>query len=276
MMRSTRAPRSEQRGQALTEFLVAAVALIPLFLLIPLIAKYQDINHAVQLASRYAAFDATIRNAGASTWKDPAQLADEVRRRYFSDADAPVKTGDVAGNFKANQNLFWRGPRDEPLIEDIARDVQVTFGEGGSATQSDGFTPSADGQPFVLRNGLDLKANGIFTANVSVALFNMPADLRFYRPFDQINLNISRRTSVVVDPWTARDPQDVEARILRSPTVFPAGQLAQISPLAGGAVALIEMGLVQGPMLGQLEFWRDVVPQDRLRQKQSEAASSWP
>lgn len=44
-----------QRGQALTEFLVISVAMVPLFLLMPVIAKYQDVSHSTQMASRYSA-----------------------------------------------------------------------------------------------------------------------------------------------------------------------------------------------------------------------------
>lgn len=264
--------RSGQRGQALTEFLVVAVALVPLFLLVPLIAKYQDVNHAVQAASRYAAFDASLRNDGVNSWKDPDQLADEVRRRFFSNVDAPIKTGDAAGNFKAHQNPFWRGPRDEALIEDIGRDVTLSFGAGRSARQAGSLTPASDGTPFTLHRQLDLNAEGIFTANVSVALLNMPDDLRFYKPFDEIDLRLTRSTSLLVDPWTARSPADVERRIAHHPGVFPAGGLAAIGAVAGGAVGLID-GVaswtgVQGPMLGQLEFWRDVVPEDRLRPRE--------
>ena len=36
------------RGQALTEFLVISLVLISLFLLLPVIGKYQDISHASQ------------------------------------------------------------------------------------------------------------------------------------------------------------------------------------------------------------------------------------
>jgi hypothetical protein len=102
----------QQHGQALTEFLVVALAVIPLFLLIPVIAKYQDINNATQMASRYVAFDAMTRNDTVSSgWKPVDQLAAEVRRRFFSNPDAPIKTDDVAGNFKANQNLL-----SEPVL----------------------------------------------------------------------------------------------------------------------------------------------------------------
>jgi hypothetical protein len=257
---------SRQRGQALTEYLVAAVAVIPLFLLIPLIAKYQDIGSATQMASRYAAFDAMTRNDSVGTWKPEGELAGEVRRRFFSNPDAAIKTNDVAGNFKAHQNLFWRGPRDEPLITDINSDVTVSFGPGNGATHDGGFTAAPDGKPFVLASQLDLRARGIYTANVSVKLANLPSGLKFYEPFDQIDLSIARGTSVVIDAWTAQGPEQVESRIAGNPAIFPAGKLAAISPLVDAAVSLIDLpGGISGPKLGQLEFWRDVVPQDRLR-----------
>jgi hypothetical protein len=55
-----------ESGHALMEFLVVSVALLPLFLLIPVIAKYQSIAYATQIASRYAAFDGLVRNDGSS------------------------------------------------------------------------------------------------------------------------------------------------------------------------------------------------------------------
>ena len=69
-----------QAGQALTEFLVVALALIPLFLLIPMIAKYQDIGHSTQMASRYAAFEATIRNDAHGAFKTDANAAKRASR----------------------------------------------------------------------------------------------------------------------------------------------------------------------------------------------------
>ncbi|MDQ6679430.1 MAG: hypothetical protein M3Y67_00495 [Pseudomonadota bacterium] len=254
------------RGQALTEFLVAAVALVPLFLLMPLIAKYQDISHATQIASRYAAFDAFVRNDGFGTAKPEAQLADEVRRRFFSNADAPIKTDDVAGEFLAHHNLFWRGPTGEVLIKNFSNDVRVTYGPGNSAAQADGYTAGSDGAPFVLRNELGLRARGVYTAQVAVALANVPAGLRFYEPFERLDLTISRNTSVAFDPWAALSPQQVEAKIAANPLIFPAAALAAVSPLVDGAVAIIDApGLLAGPKLGKLDFWRDVVPVDRLR-----------
>jgi len=116
--------RSHIHGQALTEFLVVALVLVPLYLLMPLIAKYQDIAYQTLMASRYVTFDAAVNNESQNAWKNPAQLAGEVRRRFFSTPDAPIKTNDTAGNFSAHRNVYWTGPKNEPLIADFDADVQ--------------------------------------------------------------------------------------------------------------------------------------------------------
>lgn len=64
LLNRARYPR-RQAGQALVEFLAMAAPLLGLFLLMPMIGKYQDIAHATQMASRYAAFDATVHNDAA-------------------------------------------------------------------------------------------------------------------------------------------------------------------------------------------------------------------
>ena len=254
-----------QRGQALTEFLVVALALMPLFVLIPVIAKYQDISHSTQLASRYAAFDALSGHADSSGGKTESQLADEVRRRFFSNAGAAIKTQDTAGNFNAHRNLFWRDPNGNPLIKDFA-DIELSFGFRNAASRAAAFSAASDGAPFLLRDELDLPTRGIHTANVSVALANLPAGLGFFEPLDRLNLSIGRSTSVVFDTWAARDPEEVEARIGRSAKVFPAGALSAVSPLVDAAVSAIDARAgLSGPRLGRLDFWRDLVPQDRLR-----------
>jgi hypothetical protein len=266
--------RASARGQALTEFLVVALALVPLFLLMPLIAKYQDISHQTQIASRYLAFDAAARNEWQNSWKDPAQLAAEVRRRFFSNPDAPIKTNDTAGNFDGHRNLFWRGPANEPLIADFDTDVAISFGGNGGASQAAGFRAAKDGDPFNklggtpaatnIANQLGLKATGIFTGNVSVTLANTPVFLKSYQPFDKINLTISRHTSVVVNGWDADTLQRIVERI-DSKLLVPGTLLRSIGPSAALLVAPFEAGHVQPPQLGQLEFWQDVVPSDRMK-----------
>jgi len=257
--------RHTNGGQALTEFLVVALAIVPLFLLVPMIAKYQDIAHSTELAARYAAFDAVTRGDAAGGWKPEAQLSDEVRRRFFSNAEAPIKTNDVAGDFKANQNLFWRGPSGAPLIPSIKDGVQVSYGAGREPRHTDGFSGASDGDAFTLRDRLSLPARGIYTANVAVSVADLPAGLKAYEPFDRLGLVMTRSTSVVIDPWTGKSPSDVQAR-LDDIAIFPGGALRPLAPLVDPVVQVIELGgRIRAPKLGQLDFWSDVVPPDRLR-----------
>jgi hypothetical protein len=241
--------KHHQQGQALMEFLVVAVALLPLFLLLPIIAKYQDIAHSTLIASRYAAFDDMVRNATQNSQKPIEQLQDEVRRRFFSSSTAPIKTNDVAGNFKAHQNLFWRTPNDQSLIAKFD-DVLV------QRSNKDGM----DAYGFMHKFG----GSGISTTNVSVKLANLPANLEFYKPFDTINLVMQRSTSVVTDGWSGRNPVDVDNKVLEIKPYFELFSLLSIviDPL----VKLLEPG-VDPPNLGKLDFWRDDVPADRVIKK---------
>jgi len=261
-------------GQALTEFLVIAVVLLPLFLLMPMIAKYQDISHASLMASRYLAFEASSRNDTLSTWKSEPQLAAEVRRRFFSNTDAPIKTNDVAGNFMANQNLFWRDPKDAPLITNFDNAITVSFGPAEKPGQADAFSAADDGVPFTggslapgafnVNEKLGLPAKGIYTGNVSVKLANLPAGLKFYEPFDNINLTMRRHTSLLIDGWQAKSPAVVAAR-LNTPNLIPLTVVSGLAPYIDEWIADFEARKIAAPKLGELDFWRDVVPADRLK-----------
>ena len=271
--RPWRPARRRCEGQGLTEFVVIALALVPLFLLIPMIGKYQSISHATEMASRYVAFEAIANNDGMSSYKPPAQLAQEVRRRFFSNSDAPIKTNDEAGDFKANQNLFWVDPQGNALIKNFS-DVSVSFGAANGANHADGKSGADDDKPFNLpvpiqvANELGMKS-GLYRANVSVALVNLQ-DLgasyaSTYDGFKNINLTVTRHTTVLVDTWTARDPAQVEARIDKD-LLFPGNRFTIVRPVLQNAVRVIEApGSDKPPRLGELSFWRDEVPSDRLR-----------
>ncbi|MFC5475468.1 hypothetical protein [Paraherbaspirillum soli] len=257
--------RFHSQGQALTEFLVLSAALLPLFLLFPMIAKYQDIAHSTQMASRYVAFDATTRTDAAGNSTLAAQLATDVGRRFFSNSDAAIKTNDAAGDFKANQNLFWRDPQDAPLIKHFNSDINVSFGVDRTTDPGGGYSAASDGNPFLLKHQLSLKDRGIFTGNVAVTLANLPGDLKFYKPFDTLNLTMQRGTSLLLDGWAGRNPANVQDK-LDNIVIFPGKALAPLSVIVDPVVAVIELpGGLKGPKLGQLEFWQDVVPPDRLR-----------
>ncbi len=276
---------ASQRGQALTEFVVISLVLVPLLLLIPMIAKYQDMAHATQLASRYVAFEAMTRNDGMGdgSFKSVDELGQEASRRFFGNANAPIKTGDAAGNFKAHQSMFWRDHKGNALIKNFGSDVMVTFGHAKSASHDEAYSVASDAKPFDtksvnLREKMKLKANGIYSANVSLNVANLDSAAggitKVFDEFKNIDLVITRRTSLVPDTWTASGPEQVESRI-DNKDMYPAGVLKPLRNVMGAAAVLIESPKCLGggscdpskvgPQVGHLDFWRDVVPEDRLK-----------
>ncbi|HEY0061830.1 MAG TPA: hypothetical protein VGC21_06900 [Telluria sp.] len=277
-----RALQRAQRGQALTEFIVVALALIPLFLLMPIIAKYQDMVHATEMASRYVAFEATNRNdqMGTAGYKTREELTTEVQRRFFSNPDAPIKTGDAPGDFRGHQNMFWRDQHGDALIKKFS-DISITFGESQGADHGSAYSAASDGMPFNtvplnVREELGLQARGIYTANVTVKVANLDSAAgswtRAYDEFRNINLSITRSTSLSIDSWTASGPLQVESRIDKT-LLFPGRLLRPLQTPVGLAVSMSELPRCFpvpcspdiGPRMGDLDFWRDQVPADRLR-----------
>lgn len=249
-------------GQALTEFLVVSLALMPLFLLIPMIGKYQDISHATQLASRYAAFDAVLRNDSQDAWKTPESLAAEVRQRFFGVPGAGIVTQPQGG---AAIREGWSDPYSHPLIAAPA-DISVSFGAGRGDTYQQAYEQAGAGDTaiFPLAPVTGLGSKGLYRANVGVTLAKLPAGLRSIEPFDQLDLHIERQATVLPDPWTANSPAQTEQRIARlAPidAVIPEGLIA-------AAIEVTDMASVKPPAFGKLDRWRDVVPLDRLRSEE--------
>ena len=233
-----------QRGQATTEFVVVALALVPLFLLVVHVGKTIDLLHAAEGASRYAAFEAVVRHSG-NGWKSDASLAAEVRRRFFSHPDAPLKTSDVAGDFTAHRNPLWSDAGGRPFLPRLDDDV-------GVALHIDAFdTIPAAG----FAGALGLSLENFATATVTVR----PASVPRLAPFDTLRLSIARRTVLLADTWTAHDAAQVRARIESAPSLYPVAPWRALVDVAGALPAL-----VFDPPLRAGDFDWDVVPCDRM------------
>jgi len=252
-------------GQAISEFLVLAAAIIPLFLLLPMIGKYQDLSHHIQMASRYAAFDATVRNPGQNSWKPEDELASEVRRRFFTNSDALIKTGDSPSNSDDQRNFQWSDPFANPLIKDVTKDVLVSYGSGKGSSSDDALSSSTDGSSFAVHDELNLKARGIYTANVTVNISQLPDGIKSIEPFNTMKLSMTRSMSILIDPWTAKDPYDVKSHLEFSEVIYPSkAHTALKAFVAPGIVGLDWPGPFVPPNLGDTTYWKDVVPYDRV------------
>ncbi len=244
-----------QSGQSTVEFVVLALVMVPLLLIVPLIGKYMDIAQTTAIASRYVAFEGSVRHSSSTNgWKTDAELAQEVRRRFFSNSDAPVKTNDTAGNFNAHRNTLWFDHKGNPVLPVFENDVAVT-------TSKDHLDwPNSLVPTFA--NGFGLSKANLYTGRVQVNL----ASVAGLKPFDTLGLSMQRSTTVLVDPWAASGPAMVRSKIQAATAAFP---YDVPFGLKDTSTAIRALGLpydkleTNHPNIGAVE--PDIVPTDRLK-----------
>lgn len=246
---------SGQRGQSTVEFVTLSLVLVPLLLIVPLIGKYMDLAQTSAVASRYVAFEGSVRHSSsADGWKTDAELAMEVRRRFFSNSDAPIKTGDAAGDFNAHRNALWFDHRGASLLPEFDKNVGVS-----TTVQSLSHPLGA-----VYAEKLGLSHRNLYTGQVNVGI----ADIAGVVPFDGIELSVSRSTTLLADSWAAADPAVVRSRIKSGPSdplgPFPYQPLELAALPIAPLIVLFEQfpGGTPPPDIGS--FSPDRVPSDRL------------
>lgn len=237
--------RRAQRGQSTTEFVVLGLVLVPIFITVPLVGNYIDLMQATEAASRYVAFEGTVRNS-SNGWRPDAELAGEVRRRFFGNSDAPVKTRDGAGDFAAHRNPLWTDRSGKPLIEKFEDGVKV-------ATSVQGKNAIAATAPY--RGALGLSNDNLYIARVT----SEPLKIAGFAPFDTADMKTTRTTVLLADAWTARDPGSIRSRIEGSALTYPLGAAKPIVDFVGLLPATIF-----DPKLEVGAFDWDIVPCDRL------------
>ena len=241
--------RLRQRGQSSVEFVVLGLLTVPLMLILPLLGKYLDLAHTTAVASRYTAFEGSVRHSSSTDgWKNDAELATEVRRRFFSTSDAPIKTNDVAGDFNAHRNPLWFDYRGKPLLPSFAANVAVR-------TQKNKF-----GQPFgaVFASALGLSQENLYRGEVTVNIANIAG----LKPFETIGLTAARHTTVLVDSWAASGPGAVAGKIRGMGAGFPYPALQAAAVPVNPLISLFEFNSAP-PEIGKVE--PDRVPADRLQ-----------
>ncbi len=238
-------PRRRQCGQSTVEFAVFALAMVPAFLVMTLLGKYIDLNQATEVASRYLAFEGIARNS-SNSWETQSELGVEVRRRFFSNSDAPIKSGDAAGDFVAHRNPIWSDASGKPLLDNFEDQVSVNTQVSGN---------NAIAAASIYAGQLGLSSDNLYTASVTVN----PRDIAGLKPFDKIGLNVTRKTVLLVDAWTARSPASIRSRIEGSAVMYPlAGLKELIDPIGQVPTVVFDPALAVG------NFDWDVVPCDRL------------
>lgn len=197
-----------ETGQSTTEFAVLALVLAPLALLVPLLGKYLDLAQTTTQASRYAAFEISVR--GPATAKDEATVAAEARRRLMGTTQAPVKTGDVAGDFAGFRNPLWTDFRGDHFLPRF--DEGVTHAAPAEARSA----PPAAAAWFAGDAGFRLPDNNLYTARMAAA----PQKPRDFPLWEDVNVRMTRQTGILVDGWNAASADAVRNRI--EDAAFPA------------------------------------------------------
>ena len=243
---------TRQHGQATVEMVVLGFVMVPLILAIPLLGKYMDIAQTAAIASRYVAFEGVVRHSSSNDgWKTDDELSVEVRRRFFSNSDAPIKTDDVAGDFNAHRNTLWFDHQSAALLPEFATNVSVT-------TQRESLA-----QPIgaVFNDSFDLSHDNLNTGAVQVKV----ADIEDFEPFDTLGLVITRSTTLLADPWAASGPASVKDKIAGDGSnllgAFPYEVLKIEASVLEPFINLLEFNS-QAPEVGKVE--PDRVPKDRL------------
>lgn len=241
-------PRRGQRGQSTAEFVVLTVVIVPLLLIVPLIGKYMDIAQTTAVASRYVAFEGEVRHSSSNDgWKSDAELAQEVRRRFFSNSDAFIKTNDVAGDFNAHRNTLWFDHRGKPLLPEFAKNVSVV-------TTRESLT-----QPFgaLYAGSFKLPYDNLYTGQVKVSI----ADIAGLKPFDALGLAVSRSTTLLADPWATSGPDSVRGKVRGATAAFPYQYLKVAAAPLVPFISILEPNS-SPPDIGAVD--PDKVPADRL------------
>ena len=117
----------------MAEFLVVCLVLIPLFLAIPLLGKYMDINHSAAQGSRYVAWERTVWTPAK---KSSTQLENEVRNRVFTAPGTALSTSDGAAP-PHHYNPLWTDPTGKSMLANY--DDVTAHTESGPGQTSPGL-----------------------------------------------------------------------------------------------------------------------------------------
>jgi hypothetical protein len=171
--------RCVQRGQALAEFLVTLVALVPLFFIIPMIGNYLDLRSSVVQAGRYAVWERTIWLGDSNTAakaKSDGDIQNEIRERFFGAVDTPLRYDDKASRSKlrAQNNLVWSDHTGQKImLEPYQGGASASLNHARDqlpTTSAVSMIGSAASVISLGQSGFDLNKNGMYQAKVQITI----------------------------------------------------------------------------------------------------------
>jgi hypothetical protein len=250
----TTSPIRRQRGQAMSEFIVAMALFLPLILGTIYIAKYSDIKHQAIQASRYAAFEQALDpSAQHESANGAAVLKEETRERFFTNSATIGFKDTTAGlSTAATLNRNWSEvDGTTPMVTNYA-DIAVNFTQG----QINSIPLQATDQT---ANALyKLNGGGQVQANVQVNAANIAS----FAPLSNLNLQIGASTVVASDTWNGDGAADVGGHF--TPASLASTLLKEaLQPFNAFSDGLFQLfSGTNGPQWGCVDA--DAVPKDHL------------
>ena len=239
-----------QRGQALTEFVVVAVfILVPLFLIMPVVAKLISQKQDVEVAARYAAWERTVWHqdgdpdhldgyGGPVASKSDAAVAREIDTRIFAQDTQPIVSEDVSDSYELDPFSRRQNGDLAPLI--------AANGDGGgdnayarqsaNQTEPDGIV-SQGLSSFLSAVGsltnFELNTRGLYDAEVAVDVIDLTDVFGLGIPMD--DLTLSGNNALLAESWAAGGTDHAAYRIsgLLPQTLFDNPVVGTVQDLAG-------------------------------------------
>jgi hypothetical protein len=256
-------PRSLKavRGNAITEFAVLALVMVPAMSIMTNMGKMSDTNQSTIAATRYVAWERTVAQPSQKT---EATIATEVNNRFFRDSDVVIESHQGLLDESEFSNGFSLLANDKESIVVSMTNGSIPSGTGADIL-SEGISTIA-GVMEGLHSGAnwDLETNGFYTAavgaNVAASqLLSGSTDCSGEESNDTFTC-ISRRNVIFVDGWTSDSPSQTEARVK---ALVPGGALKPVGDFLSnfGALPVFkELKKMKG-IFGDVR--EDVLPLDR-------------
>lgn len=282
--------------------IVCALVLVPLFLAIPVIAKYLDLRSHVVQGARYAAWERTIWYGGAAAapmgigsltnqWeaneKSDADIRTEIGARLLSNQVGAFSNTDHSGSgYLGGPKLFWEDRRGTSLLRDysdlggsvdnnlspgIINDLLNPVVQITSVISSFTVDTHAD---YTAKVGLNVRQVAI---NPGAGLGACPGCPVEFLATSNV-ASFAEQNTLVANGWNANGPGSLDASYHHPEQKTVLNQVRGLTPSAllkptGGPFAdamkvLNAIALVFFPELSTLDLGRvdvDRVPDDRLQ-----------
>lgn len=266
------------RGNALTEFAVLALVMVPAMSLVPMLGKVSDTNQSTIEAARYVAWERTVSN---TSQKSDEKIATEVSNRFFKSNDIVIESAQGLFDDERFDNAFWSAGLDEDgkAVSLVSTKKQSLFvnssnraipGNTGADILSDGVSTIAHAMSG-LNSGAnwDLEANGFYVAEVGV---NISANNILSGAYDCEGKEsedtfgcMSRSNAIFVDGWTSDSPSQTKSRVQ---ALVPGVALRPVGDFVSnfGALPVFkELKKIKG-VFGDVQA--DILPLDRYSEVQ--------